>query len=232
MGSTDQVPYDNPTVGSQSMRSTGPLVRQTAAEMRQWLLELGSQQLGVATDSLTMSNGNVVVANQPDTSVSFAALAAGKTSGRQMSGQETLKSPDQFTIIGTDVPRVDVPPKVTGEMKYGYDTTVPGMLHGKIVRPPTVGATLQSVDFSQASGMPGVVGVFQDGVFAGLAARTHDQAQAAIQAVQASWQELETQATSDTIFDLLKSTPTKAARAPEATCRPAWSRSRSRSLCA
>jgi len=207
MGSTDQVPYDNPTVGSQSMRSTGPLVRQAAAEMRQWLLELGSQQLGVATDSLTMSNGQVVVANQPDTSVSFAALAAGKTSGRQMSGQETLKSPDQFTIIGTDVRRVDVPPKVTGEMKYGYDTTVPGMLHGKIVRPPTVGATLQSVDFSQASGMPGVVGVFQDGGFAGLAARTHDQAQAAIQAVQATWQEFDTQTTSETIFDLLKSTP-------------------------
>jgi isoquinoline 1-oxidoreductase len=210
MGSTDQVPYDNPTVGSQSMRSTGPLVRQAAAEMRQWLLELGSQQLGVGTDSLTMANGVVAVADQPTRSVTFAALAAGKGSGRQMSGQESLKSPDQFTIIGTDVPRVDVPAKVTGEMKYGYDTTVPGMLHGKIVRPPTVGASLQSVDFSQARDMPGVVGVFQDGAFAGLAARTHDQAQAAIQAVQGTWQALNSDTSSDTIFDLLKSTPDQA----------------------
>jgi nicotinate dehydrogenase subunit B len=207
MGSTDVVPYDNSTVGSQSMRSTGPLVRQAAAEMRQWLLDLGSQQLGVPTDALTLANGSVVVSAQPDSSVSFAALAAGKSSGRQISGQAMLKSPDAFTVIGSDVPRVDIPAKVTGAMKYGYDTIVPGMLHGKIVRPPSVGATLQSVDFSQVRGMPGVVGVYQDGAFAGLAAQTHDQAQAAIQAVQATWQELDSQATSDTIFDLLKSTP-------------------------
>ncbi len=60
MGSTDQVPYDNPTVGSQSMRATGPLVRQAAAEMRQWLLDLGAQQLGVARDALSTGNGKVV----------------------------------------------------------------------------------------------------------------------------------------------------------------------------
>jgi isoquinoline 1-oxidoreductase len=207
MGSTDQVPYDNATVGSQSMRSTGPLVRQAAGEMRQWLLQLASDQLGVPTDSLSMAGGSIHVANQPDQSVTFAALAAGKSSGRQMSGQSPLKSSDQFTIIGTDVPRVDVPAKVTGAMRYGYDTTVPGMLHGKVVRPPSVGASLQSVDFSQASGMPGVVSVHQEAGFAGLAAQTHDQAEAAIQAVQATWQELESPTTSDTIYDLLKTTP-------------------------
>jgi nicotinate dehydrogenase subunit B len=207
MGSTDQVPYDNPTVGSQSMRSTGPLVRQAAAEMRSWLLELGSVQLGAPPEALTTANGSVMVAGQPDQAVSFASLAAGKTSGRQMTGQAPLKTPDRFSIIGTDVPRVDVPAKVTGTMKYGYDTTVPGMLQGKIVRPPSVGATLQSVDFSQASGMPGVVAVYQDGGFAGLAAQTHDQAQAAIQTVRATWQELDASHTSDTVFDLLKTTP-------------------------
>ncbi len=207
MGSTDQVPYDNATVGSQSMRSTGPLVWQAAGEMREWLLQLASDQLGVSIDALILSNGSVSVASQPGQSVSFAALAAGKSSGRQMSGQTPLKSPDQFTIIGTDVPRVDVPAKVTGSMRYGYDTTVPGMLHGKVVRPPSVGATLQTVDFSQANRMPGVVGVYQEGGFAGLAAQTHDQAEAAIQVVQATWQEVESPTTSDTIYDLLKRTP-------------------------
>src|SRR5579884_107130 len=207
MGSTDQTPYDNPTVGSQSMRATGPLVRQAAAELRQWLLELASEQLGAPPEALGTANGSVIVSGQPDQAVSYASLAAGKSSGRQMTGQAPLKSPDHFSVIGTDVPRVDVPAKVTGAMKYGYDTTVPGMLHGKIVRPPSVGASLQSVDFSQASGMPGVVDVYQDGTFAGLAAQTHDQAEAAIQAVQATWQELDSPTTSDTIFDLLKSTP-------------------------
>jgi isoquinoline 1-oxidoreductase len=206
MGSTDQVPYDNATVGSQSMRSTGPRVRQAAAEMRQWLLELGSAQLGVPVAGLSTGGGSVFVTSQPDQSVSFATLAAGKTSSRQISGNAPLIGPDQFVSIGTDVPRVDIPAKVTGAMKYGYDTTVSGMLHGKILRPPSAGATLLTVDFSQASSMPGVVATYQDGGFAGLAARTHDQAQAAIQAVQATWQELESPTTSDTIFDLLKST--------------------------
>jgi isoquinoline 1-oxidoreductase len=207
MGSTDQVPYDNATVGSASTRSTGPMVRQAAAEMRQWLLELGSAQLGAPPEALSIANGSVFVTGNPDQSVSFATLAAGKASGRQISGQTALKSPDQFTIIGTDVPRVDIPTKVTGEMKYGYDTTVAGMLHGKVLRPPSMGASLIDVDFSSVTAMPGVVGVYRDGGFAGLAARTHDQAQAAIQAVNASWQELASQVTSDNIFDLLKSTP-------------------------
>src|SRR5438270_13162962 len=130
--------------------------------MRQWLIALYAQQLGVPSDQLTTANGAVVVAGQPDKAVSFANLAAGKASGRQITGQVPLKSPDGFSIIGTDVPRVDVPAKVTGTMKYGYDTSVPGMLHGRVVRPPSLGATLQAVDFSQASAMPGVVAVFQD----------------------------------------------------------------------
>ena len=117
MGSTDQVPYDNPTVGSQSMRSTGPLVRQAAAEMRQWLLELGcgqARRLDRCAERVHWFDQR----GQSARSVRhFAALAAGKASGRQLNGQTPLKSPDQFTVIGTDVPRVDVPAKVTGTMK-------------------------------------------------------------------------------------------------------------------
>jgi isoquinoline 1-oxidoreductase len=206
MGSTDQVPYDNPTVGSQSMRATGPLVRQAAAEMRQWLLDLGAQQLGAARDTLSTSNGTVLVTAQPDQSVTYAQLAAGQQSGRQMSGQAPLKTPDQFVNIGQEVPRVDVPFKVNGSMKFGYDTTVPGMLHGKILRPPSLGATLQSVDYSQAQGMPGV-SVFRDGDFVGVAADRLDHAQSALATINATWNELDSPTTDATIFDLLKSTP-------------------------
>jgi nicotinate dehydrogenase subunit B len=207
MGSTDQVPFDRATTGSQSVRSTGPLVRQAAAEMRQWLLELGAQKLGVPAEALATANGAVVVKSQPARSAGYGELAAGRLSERQMSGQVPLKSPDQFTVIGQDIPRVDVPLKVNGAMKYGYDTTVPGMLHGKIVRPPSLGATLASIDFGEAQKMPGVAGVFRDGDFAGLAAERLDQAQAALAAVKASWRELDWPQTSENIFDLLKSTP-------------------------
>jgi isoquinoline 1-oxidoreductase len=206
MGSTDQVPYDNPTVGSQSMRATGPLVRQAAAEMRQWLLDLGAQQLGVAREALSTGEGKVFVTAQPDQSATYAQLAAGQQSGRQMSGQAPLKTPDQFVNIGQEVPRVDVPFKVNGSMKFGYDTTVPGMLHGKILRPPSLGATLASVDVSQAQGMPGV-SVFRDGDFVGVAADRLDHAQSALATISATWNEIDSPTTDATIFDLLKSTP-------------------------
>src|SRR5207237_10556451 len=112
-----------------------------------------------------------------------------------------------FRVIGGEVPRVDVPAKVDGSMQYGYDTMVPGMLHAKVLRPPSLGATLQSVDYSQAERMPGVAGVFKDGELVGLAAERLDQAQAALGAIQASWNELSSPVTHETIYDLLRSTP-------------------------
>ena len=207
MGSTDRVPYDIGTFGSLSMRATGPLVRQASAEMRQWLLELGAQRLGVSQDALTTANGAVVVTGQPDKSVSYAELASGKLVGRQMSGQAPLKNPDTFTVVGSDVPRVDIPGKVDGSMKYGYDTTVPGMLHGRMLRPPSAGATLASVDYSQAQGMPGVAGVYRDGDFVGLAAERLDQANAALTTIQATWNEISSPLTHENIYHFLKSTP-------------------------
>jgi nicotinate dehydrogenase subunit B len=189
MGTTDQVPFDSPTVGSQSMRSTGPVVRQAAAEMRQWLLELGSQHLNAPAEQLRLDGGFVMYASQPDQRVSLADLAGGTQSQRQMSGNAVLKSPDQYTVIGQAIPRVDVPLKVNGAIKYGYDMVVPGMVHGKILRAPSLGATLQSVDVSQAQQMPGVVGVFEDGDFVGLAAERLDQANAALKAINANWNE-------------------------------------------
>src|SRR5262249_20300999 len=156
------------------------------AEMRQWLLELGAQKLGVPVQEVTTSQGMVSALRQPALAVSFAELAAGQRSQRQTSAQSPVKPPDQFQVIGQEIPRVDVPFKVTGARQYGYDTTVPGMVHGKILRAPSLGATLASVDFGQAQQMPGVVGVFHDGDFVGLAAETHDQAEAALGTIQAT----------------------------------------------
>ncbi len=212
MGSTDTAPFDAPTIGSASLRTTGQLVRQAAAELRQWLLELGSQRLGVPVDQLTTTNGTVVVSGQPDRAVTYAELAAGQRSHRQMSGSVPLKSPDQFVSIGQDVARVDVPAKVDGSMTYGYDATVPGMLHGRILRPPSLGASLASVDISDAQQLPGVAGVVHDGDFVGLAADRLDHAQAALDAVRATWTEPASTVTHENVFDLLKTTPDQGKR--------------------
>lgn len=206
MGITNITPYDLPTVGSLSTRTTGPLIRQAAAEMHQWLLDLGAQKLNVPPEQVSTRNGAVVVTSDPGKSVTYADLAAGKQVGREFSTKAKLKSPDTYTIVGQRIPRVDVPAKVTGAMKYGYDAMAPGMLHGKILHPPSLGATLESVDYSQAEKMPGVAGVFRDGNFVGLAAQRVEQAQAALSAIQATWKEVGSDYTSENIHEALKST--------------------------
>lgn len=91
-------------------------------------------------------------------------------------------------------------------MKFGYDVVIDGMVHGKIVRPPALGATLLDIDFSEARKMPGVVDTFRDGDFAGLAAERRDQAEAALAVVKAKWSEVNTGNTSDNIYALIKRT--------------------------
>jgi CO/xanthine dehydrogenase Mo-binding subunit len=207
MGSTDQAPFDNPTFGSSSLRTTGPIVRQAAAEMRRWLLELASTRLGVPVQDLATRNASVYVSNAPQRSAPYADLAAGQRVGRPITGQVPLKDPSAFSFIGTEVPRVDLLPKVTGTLQYGGDVSVAGMLHGKVLRPPSVGARLQSVDYASAQAMPGVVGVVRDGDFVGLAAERLDQANAALAAIDATWIELDSPHTEATVFDLLRGTP-------------------------
>src|SRR5262249_34699164 len=152
-------------------------------------------------------DGVVLHKANPDRSVPYASLAEGKKVAREISGQAPAKHPEQYTIVGQSVPRVDVPLKVNGSVKYGYDVVAPGMVHGKIVRPPSLGASLESIDFGAAEQMPGVVGVFREGNLAGLAAERLDQAQAALAAVKVSWKERQTGNTSENIFNLLKRTP-------------------------
>jgi len=206
MGITDRTPFDIGTFGSLSTRATGPVIRQAAAELHQWLLELGAARLLVDVGEVGSRGGSVFSQANPSQSVSYAELAAGKASGRSTKGTARIKDPAQYTVVGQSIPRVDVPQKVNGQMKYGYDMTVTGMVHGKVVRPPSLGATLQSVDFGKAKSMPGVVGVFRDGDFAGLAAERHEQAEAALAAVKATWAEKDSPYTSENIHDALKST--------------------------
>ena len=209
MGITDKTPWDLGTFGSLSTRRTGPVIRQAAAEMHQWLLELGAAKLALPVEQVVTRNGAVVAKNDPGKSIGYGELAGGKATNRSTSGKASLKDPSQYSVVGQSIPRVDVPLKVNGELKYGYDTSVPGMVHGKIVRPPSWGATLESVDFSAAKTMPGVVGVFHSGNLAGLAAERHEQAEAALAMVKATWKEKNSPYTSENIYDALKSTKDK-----------------------
>ena len=206
MGVTDEAPFDIGTFGSLSTRLTGPRIRQAGAAMRQWLLELGAEELGVDVESVTLEDSAVVVSGDAAQSVDFATLAGGKQATRELDPDLPLKDPSEFTVIGQSIPRPDVADKVNGAAKYGIDAVTDDMVWGKIVRPPAFGATLSEIDFAEAEGMPGVVGTFRDGDFAGLAAETLQQAEAALAKVKATWEPSPSTTTSETIFDVLLDT--------------------------
>ena len=108
--------------------------------------------------------------------------------------QSPLKAPEDFRVIGKPLPRVDIPGKVTGGVAYVQDLRLDGMVHARVVRPPSYGATLASVDTARVEAMPGVISVVRDGNFLAVVAEREYQAVAAMRALAAAaqWAEKET----------------------------------------
>ncbi|MGI8485255.1 MAG: molybdopterin cofactor-binding domain-containing protein, partial [Thermomicrobiales bacterium] len=212
MGHTDVSPYDIGTFGSLSTLLTGPRVRQASAGMRIWLTELAAEKLGTDAADLSLKDGSVVSSKDPKATVTFAELASGKSTSREIDPNVVLKEASTYTMIGQSIPRLDVSQKVNGQMKFGIDATVEGMVWGKVVRPTGFGFTLEDIDFTEAKAMPGVVGTYRDGDFAGLAAETKLQADAALTKVKATWKDPKSPINSDNIFDYLIETADKGER--------------------
>lgn len=203
MAQTDVAAPEMGSFGSMSTRISGPIFQKAAATMRQWLLELAADDLGDSINDLTIASG---VITGPSGSRTYAELAGGQSSAREIAEEATPKDPNAYTIVGQSIPRVDMTEKVTGRQVYGIDIEVEGMVYGKVVRPPSLDAILESVDFSDALAMPGIVGAIHDGNFAAIAGERKDQVEAAIEAVQATWQETGSTITSENIHDWIKDT--------------------------
>ncbi|WP_046112734.1 molybdopterin cofactor-binding domain-containing protein [Aquincola tertiaricarbonis] len=168
MGHTCSVPNQGATIASASIQVHGLPLRQAAAQARAWLREQGATPADLQ--------------------------------GRQVRllldpAAATLKPHEQHRVIGQPVPRVDIPAKATGELIFVHDMRLPGMLHGRVVRPPYagvdagdfVGRTLQSVDRDSIGHLPGIVDLVVIGDFIGIVAEREDQAEAAMQALQVQW---------------------------------------------
>jgi nicotinate dehydrogenase subunit B len=138
-GDTAQTPDQGVTSASRSISVGGPQVRRAAAEARQVLLGMASERLGVPASELTVSNGAI---SHGKSRVTYASLIGDQQFDRRIGEQVALKKPADYKVVGTSVPRVDIPPKVTGEFTYVQDVRLPGMLHARVIRPAAVGAAL------------------------------------------------------------------------------------------
>jgi CO/xanthine dehydrogenase Mo-binding subunit len=160
------------------------------ATARQTLLRLASQRLGVPVDQLTIADGVISATSDHAKRVSYGELVAGRTFNVKLDNAAKRKPASEWNVLGQPVPRVDMPAMVTGQFEFVQNVRVPGMLHGAVVRPPAVGATLVSpveVIESSVRSMPGFVKVVVKKNFVGVVCEKPWQAMQAATKLNATW---------------------------------------------
>ena len=210
-GDTGQTPNEGQTAGSQSVENSGTALRMAGAEVRAILIELAAKRLGAAADQLAISDG--VIAAPDGRKVGYGELAASVDLNREATAKATPKPPASHKIVGKSIQRFDIPAKVTGGMAFVQDMRLPGMVHGRVVRPPRYGSKLDSVDEAAARAIKGVLAVVRDGSFLGVVAEREEQAVKARDALikSAKWTPGPELPDPARIFEVIKSLPSKDA---------------------
>jgi CO/xanthine dehydrogenase Mo-binding subunit len=160
-------------------------LRRAAATARQALLGLAASRLGRPVGDLEVGDG-MVRPKAGGAGVSYGELVGDRRLGLPVDPKAPLKAPKDFRYIGKSIPRPDVPAKVTGRNLYVHDLTLPGMLHGRALRPPAVGASLVSVDEASIAAIPGAR-VVRLGSFLGVVAEREWDAVRASRLLQTRW---------------------------------------------
>src|SRR6185503_14947463 len=141
----------------------------------------------VNRDQLTLDAGIIAVKGDTSRKVSYGELLSGKAFNLQLGDQAKRKPASEWKVLGTPMPRLDMAAMATGQFEFVHNVHVPGMLHGVVVRPPEVGATLVSVDENSARALPGFVKVVTRKNFVGVVAEKPWQARQAAQKLQIQW---------------------------------------------
>jgi CO/xanthine dehydrogenase Mo-binding subunit len=218
-GDTSRTIEQGSTVGSRTIERAGPQVRQAAAAARQELLKLAAGRLGVPDSKLTVADGVVSVTGDATKKISYGELIGGKKfntkitatgTGWDMKVAPEVKAKDRksYKIVGKPVKRVEIPAKVTGEHDYIHDVRIPGMLHGRVVRPPVINTEPVSIDQDSIRGIPGVVMIVREGKFVGVIAKSEWAAIKAARALKVTWAKPTSKVppTAEEVFAYLKNT--------------------------
>jgi CO/xanthine dehydrogenase Mo-binding subunit len=186
-GDTGVAPDQGTTSGSQSHPvnfNEGGLAL-ACATAREALVQMASQRMGVPTTLLRVDDG--VISGAGRASLTYAELVGGKKFNLTLNPNAKRKPAGEWKILGKPIARLDIPALATGQFEFVHNVRVPDMLHGRVVRPPEVGATLVSVDESSVRGMTGFVKVVVKKNFVGVVAEKPWQAAQMAIALKAQW---------------------------------------------
>jgi nicotinate dehydrogenase subunit B len=221
--STAASPNEGVTSGSLSIQQSGRALRQACAEIRQIFLDAASDRLGVDAGRLDIKDGTI--SGPGNVSTSYFELADEVSLDREATLAAEPKSTSRRALAGQSVQRLDIPDKVFARPRFIHDLALPGLLHGRVLRPESVGAQLAGLPDEGAAHVPGLVAVVRDGNFAGVVSETENSADAAIRVLRkgATWSSsallpdendlaafLKSQPVCSTIIDTRTASPTGA----------------------
>lgn len=196
MGCTDITPDQGGSGGSTSVERDGRPMRRVAAEARRVLLELGGEHLATPVEMLAVADATVFVKSDPERTVTYAELIAGKRfnvdltghSVDQTTGKAAVKPVTDLRVMGRSHKRYDIPSKVDGSLRWAVDVKLPRMVHARNVRPPLAGATLVGIDETSVRDVPGFIRVVSRGNYVAVICEREEQAIRAARQLKAQWQ--------------------------------------------
>ena len=202
-GDTALTPDQDPTYSSMTIQSGGMQIRRAAATARQALLELAAIRLNVAKDQLTIRDG--LVSHGPEgAGVSYGQLLENRKFTIKVDPTAPLKAPADYTIVGTSVPRLDIPAKIFGKFEYVQDFKLPGMVHARVIHPKAVGATLKSWKDAACRDIPGYLQAVSKGDFLAVVAENEWAAIRALNAIEATWSDVAILPEEDRLFEYVR----------------------------
>ena len=193
LGDTSQAPNQGATIASETIQITAVPLRKAAAQARQFLIARAAERLELSVEDLVIADG--LIRGRDNRSISYGELIAGDNVRLELADNVPVKAVDSYTIVGQSVPRTDLAAKATGELIYVHDVRVPGMLHGRVVRPPYagvdagafVGTSLIAVDETSVGDIPGLVAVVTIRDFVGVIAEREENAVKAAAQLKVIW---------------------------------------------
>lgn len=195
LGDTADTPDQGPTIASETIQVTSVAMRIAATQIRARLIALAAAALSCGEDEIALEDGVISRKGEAAPAIGLETLLANERILLPLAESAQFKQADQHKLVGRPVARVDIPAKVTGSFAYVHDVRVPGMLHGRVVRPPYagmdagdfVGRSLIGVDRDSIADVPGIRAIVVEGDFIGIVAEREEQAAEAALKLKAQW---------------------------------------------
>ena len=209
---TTVTPNQGGTYSSAAINRGSPQVRNAAAEARRALLQLASERLAVPVDRLAVNRGIISVAGDPQRSVSYGALVGDRRFNVEVTGTAPVKPATAYRLVGTSPARTDMPDKVSGRYVYMPHVRLPGMLHGRVVRPrgqSAFGVTPKVVSIDEQSIRNIPARVLRRGSFVGVVAEREWDAVRAARDLKVAWDIDATLPGNAKLHDRMRAEPTQ-----------------------